>query len=130
MLLLLSPVSAGPTSALLKGITPGSSSNPAPGQSTLDPAALIEDIKKKLAATKAELGLVPSEPAADSAETGLSESEDIIARRLRLRQLVFLYQGQLARLESLQARQQRLVALENQTADWSGFSEAAPPSLS
>ena len=123
MLLLLSPASAGPTSALLKGITSESSSNPAPGQSTLDPAALIEEIKKKLAATKAELALVPTEPATDSAETGLFEDEDTIARRLRLRQLVFLYQGQLARLDSLQVRQQRLIDLENQAANWSGFSE-------
>ena len=52
-----------------------------------------------------------------------SEDEDIIARRLRLRQLVFLYQGQLARLDSLQVRQQRLSDLENQVANWSGFSE-------
>ena len=36
---------------------------------------------------------------------------------------MFLYQGQLARLASLQLRQQRLIELESQTANWSGFSE-------
>jgi len=123
MLLFLTPASAAPASTLLKGIMQGSSSKSAPGQSQLNPAVLIEEIKKKLAATKAELALVPSEPAPDSAATGLSEDENSIARRLRLRQLVFLYQGQLARLESLQERQQHLIALENQAAEWSGFSE-------
>jgi potassium-dependent mechanosensitive channel len=125
MLLLLAPASASPASALLKGIMPDSSSNPVPGQSTFDPAALTVDIKQKLAATKAELAFVPSE-AAGGTSTGLSGAEvDIFARRFHLRQLVFLYQGQLARLSSLQIRQQRRLELENQAANWSGFSETS-----
>ena len=101
-----------------------SSSKPAPGQSPIDPAALTEEIKKKLAATNAELALVPSEAVAGSSASGLSGEEEIFARRLHLRQLVFLYQGQLGRLANLQVRQQaQLVELENQAANWSGFSE-------
>jgi potassium efflux system protein len=123
LLILLAPVSAAPASSLINKLMNKTSSNPDVAKSQLNPAVLIEEIKKKLAATKAELALVPSEAAADSTATGLSEDEDIIARRLRLRQLVFLYQGQLARLESLQVRQQRLSDLENQVANWSGFSE-------
>jgi hypothetical protein len=126
MLLLLAPASAAPTSALLKGIMQESSSKPAPGQPRINPAALIEEIKKKLAAINAELAGVPSEAVAGSPAAGLSGDEEIFARRLHLRQLVFLYQGQLSRLASLQARQQRLIELENQAANWSGFSE---PSL-
>ena len=123
MLLWLAPASAGPSSALLKGIMPESSGKPAPGQSRIDPVALIEEIKLKLAATNAELALVPSKAIAGSSATGPSGEEEILARRLRLRQLVFLYQGQLARLASLQLRQQRLIELESQAANWSGFSE-------
>ena len=85
----------------------GSSSKPTSGQSRIDPAALIEDIKLKLAATNAELALVPSEAVAEASAAGASGDEEILARRLRLRQLVFLYQGQLARLASLQLRQQQ-----------------------
>jgi hypothetical protein len=39
---------------------------------------------------------------------------------------VFLFQGQLTRLASLQVRQQHRLELESQTANWSGFSQ---PSL-
>ena len=123
MLLLLAPASAAPTSALLKGIMQESSSKPATGQSQINLAVLIEEIKKKLAATNTELALVPSETVAGSAATGLAGDEEIFARRLHLRQLVFLYQGQLARLASLQARQQHRIELESQAANWSGFSE-------
>ena len=69
---------------------------------------------------------MPSEAIAGSPATGLSGEVDIFARRLHLRQLVFIYQGQLARLASLQVRQQRRLELESQAANWSGFSE---PSL-
>ena len=66
---------------------------------------------------------MPSEAVADSSVSGLSGEMDIFARRLHLRQLVFLYQGQLARLSSLQLSQQQRLALENQAENWSGFSE-------
>ena len=122
MMLWLAPVSAGPAS-LLKGVMQGSSSKPTSGQSRINPAALIEEIKLKLAATNAELALVPSEAAPEASAVGASGDEEILARRLRLRQLVFLYQGQLARLASLQLRQQSLTELESQAANWSGFSE-------
>jgi potassium efflux system protein len=126
ILLWLAPASAGPTSSLLKGIMQGSSSNPAPGQSTIDPAALTEDIKLKLAAANAELALLPSEAVAGSSPSVASGEEEIFIRRLHLKQLVFLYQGQLGRLASLQASNQQLAELENEAANWSGFSE---PSL-
>ena len=64
MLLMLTPASAAPTTALLKGIMQQSSDKPVPGQSAIDPAKLIEEIKLKLAATNAELALVPSEAVA------------------------------------------------------------------
>ena len=122
MLLWLAPASSGPAS-LLKGVMQESSSKPVSGQSRINPAVLIEEIKLKLAAATAELALVPSEAVAGSSATGASGEEELLARRLRLRQLVFLYQGQLARLASLQLRQQRLTELESQAANWSGFSE-------
>ena len=122
MLLWLAPASAG-TASLLKGVMQESSSKPASGQSVINPAALIEEIKLKLAAINAELALVPSEAVVGASAAGVSGEEEILARRLRLRQLVFLYQGQLARLASLQLRQQALTELESQAANWSGYSE-------
>ena len=120
------PISAAPTSALLKSIMPDSSSKPAPALSEIDPVALTEEIKKKLAATRAELALLPSEAVAGSPAAGLSGNLDIFARRLHLKQLLFIYQGQLARLASLRVHQQHRLELENQAANWSGFNE---PSL-
>ena len=123
MLMLIAPASAAPASALIKRMMNKSPNELSSAQSAINLTALIEEIKKKLAATSAELALVPLEAVAGLPATGLSEDEEIIARRLHLRQLMFLYQGQLARLESLQLRQQRLIDLENQAANWSGFSE-------
>ncbi len=123
MLLWLAPASAGPAS-LLKGIMQESSSKPASGQSWINPVALIEEIKLKLAATNAELALVPSEAVAGASATGASGDEEILARRLRLRQLVFLYQGQLARLASLQLRQQQLLL------SWKVKPQTGPDSVS
>ena len=123
ILLLLDPVSAAPISALINGTIKQSAGKPSPEQSVLNPPALIEDIKKKLAAASEELALVPPE-----ADAGLSATEasgevmDIFDRRLHLRQLVFLYQGQLARLASLQVRQQHRLETESQAANWAGFS--------
>ncbi|MFZ2170155.1 MAG: hypothetical protein WAW61_11020, partial [Methylococcaceae bacterium] len=121
MLLLLAP--AAPASSLINKVMNKSSSKSGSGQSQLNQAVLIEEIRKKLAATNVELALMPYEAAVESLAIGLSGDEGIFARRLHLRQLVFLYQGQLARLESLQMRQQRLIGLENLAANWSGFSE-------
>ena len=122
----LAPVSAAPASGLLKGIMQGSSSNSGSGQSQIDPAALTEEIKKKLAATNTELALLPSEAVDGSSPSELAGNEEIFIRRLYLKQLVFLYQGQLGRLANIQASQQQLVELENEAANWSGFSEPSP----
>jgi hypothetical protein len=127
MMLLLATASAAPTSALINETIQQSSGKPSPEQSVINPVAVIEDTKKKLVATSEELALLPSEAVAGSSATGSSgEVVNIFARRLHLRQLVFLYQGQLTRLASLQVRQQHRLELESQAANWSGFSE---PSL-
>lgn len=126
MLLLLAPASAAPTSALLKGIMQEFSSKSAPGQSQIDPAALIEEIKKNLAATSAELTLLPSKSVSGSSPSESTGEEEIFVRRLHLSQLVFLYQGQLGRLASFLASKQQLIKLENKAANWSGFSEPSP----
>ena len=82
LLLLLAPVSAAPASGLLKGIMQGSSSNSGSGQSQIDPAALTEEIKKKLAATNTELALLPSEAVDGSSPSELAGNEEIFIRRL------------------------------------------------
>jgi len=123
MTLWLEPASAAPTSALINGIIKQSPNKPVSAQSVIDPAALIEEIKKKLAATSAELALVPPEAVAGSPATGSSGEVDIFARRLHLKQLDFIYQSQLARLASLQVLQQHRLEMENQAANWSGFNE-------
>lgn len=119
MLLLLSPAEAATTSVLTNRLLNKSSSTSGVVQSVLDPAFLLDDIKKKLAATKAELARVPVEPL-EATSTG---NEENFVRRLQLRQLVFLYQGQISRLASLQVIQQRRLDQENQAANWSGFTE-------
>jgi len=123
ILLLLAPVSAAPTAALVGGVLNKSSSTPNTAQSALDPAALIEDIKKKLVATRAEFVAMPSEAIAGMPATGVPENEEVLARRLHLRQLLFIYQGQLSRLPNLQAIQKDRIEFENKADNWSGFTE-------
>ncbi|NOT13048.1 MAG: mechanosensitive ion channel [Methylococcaceae bacterium] len=122
ILLLLAPVSAAPTSALV-GELLKSSNTGGPVQTALDPASLLDDIKKKLAATQAEFAAVPSEAVTGDPATGLPANEDILARRLHLRQLLFIYQGQLSRLPNLQAVQKDRIELENKADNWTGFNE-------
>lgn len=127
-LLMLAPVSvsATPASALLNGILQQSPDKSLSTKSTIDPVALTEEIKKKLATAMGELALMPPASETGASAPRASADENIYTRRLHLRQLVFIYQGQLARLASLQISQQRRLELENQAANWSGFSE---PSL-
>lgn len=122
LLLSLTPVSATPTSTIINGIMKQTSGKAAIIKPTFDQAVLMEDIKKKLAATNAELVVMPSEAVSGSPVTGSDGDEDIFVRRLYLRQLVFLYEGQLARLVSLQVHQQQRLQIENQASNWSGFS--------
>jgi hypothetical protein len=52
-------------------------------------------------------------------------------RRLYLKQLTYLYEVQLSRVENLQANQKRCIELEKEATGWSGFSEqSAHPFLS
>ncbi len=125
LLLSLAPVWATPTSAIINGLMKQSSDNTAIIKPTFDQAVLMEDIKNKLAATNAELVVMPSEAVSGSPVTGSDGDEDIFIRRLYLRQLVFLYEGQLARLVSLQVHQQQRLLMENQASNWSGFSAPA-----
>ncbi|MEI6269027.1 MAG: mechanosensitive ion channel domain-containing protein [Methylococcaceae bacterium] len=126
-LLMLSPVSvsATPTSTLLNGILQQSTGKRVSAPAVIDSAALIEDINNKLAATSDQLALMPPEVISGSSTSRLPEDEDIFARRLNLKQLVFIYKGQLARLASLQILHQQRLELEYQTANWSGFSESS-----
>ncbi len=126
LLLVPAPLLAAPTTALLKSIKPDSSSKLAPASSENDPVALTEEIKEKLARTSTELALLPADIVAGSSASGSSGEMNIISKRLHLKQLVSIYQWQLARLVSLQIHQQHRLEMENQAANWSGFSE---PSL-
>ena len=123
ILLWLAPASAGPTSALLKGIMQDSSSNPDPGQSTIDPVALTGEIKKKLAATNAELALVPSEAVAGSSAAGLAgEIGDICSSITSPAARVSLSGTAWPSVEFAGASAAAF-ELENQAENWSGFSE-------
>ena len=121
--LLILPASAAPTSALINEITQKSSGKAGSIQSVINPTALIEDIKKKLAATREKLALMPSDEVAGSPSTELTDVGYIAKRRFYLRELAYIYQGQLARLADLQAIQQKRIELENQASGWSGFNE-------
>lgn len=119
MMLLPVPASAAPTSALINGVMQKNAVKPGTvEQSEIDPAALIEEIKTKLAATNEKLAVVPS-----NTVNGLADVNDTTKRRLLLRQLVYLYQGQLDRLTNLQEVQKSRIELERNAADWLGFTE-------
>lgn len=85
-------------------------------QSVNDPAVLIQEVKKNLAKINEKLATLP--------EAGVaSETDNIAKHRLYLTQLMYMYQGQLARLVDLQRIQQDRIDLEEKVSDWSGFSE-------
>jgi len=122
MLLLLTPTSAAPSTPLMSGMIKQSSGKPVTVKSGINPAALFEDIKKKLAETNEKLALMPpeKETGATSAEAGV---DNMTKRRLYLKQLAYTYEGQLSRLDNLQATQKRRIELEKEATDWSGFTE-------
>jgi len=123
MLLLLTPVTAAPGSALMGGLLNKPASKSGSTQSVLNPVLAIEEINKKLATTSEELAALPSESVSGPLSSG---NQELYLRRLYLRQLVFLYQGQLARLPNLQEIQKKRNEMETNAADWSGFSESSP----
>ncbi len=116
LLLLLTSASAVPTTGLPIEQA-NSSSQPGSVQSVNDPAVLIKEVQKNLAETKEKLALVPSNTLAGT------DADNTAKRRLYLTQLMYMYQGQLARLADLQRIQQDRIALEKKVSDWSGFSE-------
>ncbi len=118
----LTQASAAPSSPLMSGITKQSSGKPATVKSGINPAALAQDIKKKLAETNEKLALLPpeEETGAPSTEAGV---DNLAKRRLYLKQLAYMYEGQLSRLKNLQAGQKRRIELEKLAVEWSGFSE-------
>ncbi|MDD5319552.1 MAG: mechanosensitive ion channel [Methylococcales bacterium] len=99
-----------------------SSGKPETVKSGINPAALVEDIKKKLAETNEKRALMPpeEETVAPSTEVGV---DNMTKRRLYLKQLAYTYEALLSRLENLQAGLKRRIELEKEATDWSGFSE-------
>ncbi len=128
ILLLLTPnsVLAVPSESVLNQAIKQSPSDSISRVSQLDPAALIEEVNKKLTEAQAELADLPSEATTGSPTIGLSGSEDLNSRRLHLKQLVFIYQGQLSRLPNLQSIQKKRIELEKKAENWSGFNEPSP----
>jgi len=128
ILLLLTPNSAlaVASESVLNQAIKQSSSDSISRVSQLDPAALIEEVNKKLTAAQTELADLPSETTTGSPSIGLSGSEDINSRRIHLKQLVFIYQGQLSRLPNLQSVQKNRIELEKKAENWSGFNEPSP----
>lgn len=128
ILLLLTPnsVLAVPSESVLNQAIKQSPNDSISRVSQLDPAALIEEVNKKLTEAQAELADLPSEATTGSPTIGLSGSEDLNSRRLHLKQLVFIYQGQLSRLPNLQSIQKKRIELEKKAENWSGFNEPSP----
>lgn len=115
LLLLLLASSAAATAGLaIEQSMKASSSQVSPMQ-TKEPAVLIKEIKQNLAETNEKLATLPV--------NAKVVSEDTTQRSLYLKQLVYMYQGQLARLADLQRIQQDRIDLEKKASDWSGFSE-------
>jgi len=116
---------ASPTSIALNGITQQSSDKQDSLNSVIDPSVLIDDINKKLAATNSKLALTPTQ-ADDASATGLLDDGSVFASRLYLKQLAFMYKGQLSRLANLQVLQKNRIELETQVTNWTGFSDPSP----
>jgi hypothetical protein len=102
MLLLAIPAPAAPVSVLINGIikqSPGS--NTAGLKSEINPFALIEDIKKKHAETNEKPALMPPNDEITGPPSMEADKDNMTRRRMYLKQLVYLYEGQLSRLENL-----------------------------
>ena len=89
----------------------------------IDPVSLKKDIENKLAIVNEKLAAMPEEELSAPEQSKLTNSDANWQRRLLLKQLAQVYQGQLDRLVSLQERKKNRLEQESKTAAWSGFGD-------
>jgi small-conductance mechanosensitive channel len=123
LLLLVIPASAALNSVVNNTVPQQSDSQTSSVEATIDVVALKEDINIKLVATNAQLANFPSTIFSGTPSRALPSDKDVLVRQLHLKELVFIYQGHLARLATFQIEQQNLVKCKNQLNNWSEFTE-------
>jgi len=123
MLLILTPASAAPTSALINGIMQKSSSKPVSAQPTLDPAALIGGNQEKLAATSAELALCHRKRSLDHGYRVVWRSGYICPTITSQAVRLYLSESSLLVWQACMRTSAARLEMENQAANWSGFNE-------
>ena len=92
-------------------------------QADIDPDQLKVDLEKRLAMVNQKLVALPAEDASIKPVDELSDKQAGNLRRNYLKQLIYMYQGQIARLANLKTRRESRIALEKQVADWLGFKQ-------
>ena len=123
LLLLVIPASAALNSVVNNAVPQQSDSQASSVETAIDVAALKEDINNKLVATNAQLANFPSTIFSGTPSRALPSDKDVLVRQLHLKELVFIYQGHLARLATFQVEEQNLVQCKNQLDNWYEFSE-------
>lgn len=123
LLLSVIPASAALDSVVNNTVDKQSDSQTNSVETAIDVVALIGDINNKLAATNAQLANFPATVESNQSSIVLPSDKDALVRQLHLKELVFIYQGHLARLATFQVEQQNLVKCKNQLDNWSAFIE-------
>ncbi len=101
-------ICAAPASGLIVKKAKTAASNELPGaDSYIDQPLLLDDIQKKLAATR-EL----------ASQADATTGEDVDQRQFLLNMLVHLYERQIERLQSLELLKQRRIRLKEEIARW------------
>jgi potassium-dependent mechanosensitive channel len=129
MLLLMSVSAAAGPSLGLNGLKKSSYDDINLVQANFDPVALTSEVEKKLATVKQKLAAIPADEISVQNITDPVGKNTNIPRRVLLKQLTYLYEGQLERLAYLQFSQKKRTQYEMEASNWAGFKSTSPPSF-
>lgn len=97
--------------------------NPGIVQTELDPDALKIDLEKRLALVNQKLAAMPDDDISVQNMAQYVEDNTDNHRRVYLKQMVYMYQGLLARVTNLKVKRNNRIKMENEAKEWSGFKE-------
>lgn len=98
-------------------------------QANFDPVALKSEVEKKLVTAKQKLAAMPADEISVRNVDDLVGKNTNIPRRILLKQLIYLFEGQLERLAYLQFSQTKRTEYEVEASNWAGFKNQSSPSF-
>lgn len=129
MLLLVAVPAAAIPSMGLNGLKKSSSDNINLAQADFDPGTLKNEVEKKLVTAKQKLAAMSTVDESVQDMADMVGKDMNIPRRVLLKQLIYLYEGQLERLTYLKFSQTNRITYEKEASNWVGFEDQLSPSF-